>query len=388
MTEVIVVGAGVVGASTAFHLAERGCEVLVVDPSGGTRGQTPRSGAIIRSHHAVALEAELATESLTDYYEHWSERIGGGCGFTRTGFAYLADQADEPAVRANVAMLADQVGLHTELLTPDRLAELEPAINTENVAVAAYEERSGYADPMATTTSLLEAARRYGARVKRSHALELVKHDSRISGVRTEAGFHPAGVVVLACGAWSPTLATTVGLELPISAARIQVMLYERPYELATHLTLTDVAGDIYLRPTADRCTLVGRHAPEREWLDSPDHNTAEPDESFNTECLRRLGARMPAMAAAPCRLARTCALDVTPDGRPILGPAGPEGLFLATGWSGSGFGKAPAAGAELARWILDGKPHRTGLTDYTLERFRAGTLIAGKHEYGATGPH
>lgn len=388
MTEVLVIGAGITGASAAFHLAERGARVRVLDPSGGSAGQTPRSGAIVRAHNAVALEAELAMESRAEYYERWAERVGGGCGFTTTGFAYLADAHDAAAVRANVAMLAERVGLRNELLSPEQLAELEPSVDTTGISLAAYEPHCGYADPVAAANGLLAAANRHGASLERERVLGLLGDDSGIRGVRTETGEYSADVVLLAAGAWSPALTAPLGLELPIASARIQVMLYERPYELSGHLTMTDVAGDIYLRPTADRCTLVGRHAPERDWLAGPDDNPEEHDHSFMLECRARLGARMPAMAEAPLRLARTCALDITPDGRPILGPAGPDGLFLAAGWSGSGFAKGPAVGAELASWILDGSPRRPGLTGYTLERFATGALIAGEHEYGGTGPH
>ncbi|RKT89012.1 sarcosine oxidase subunit beta [Saccharopolyspora antimicrobica] len=387
MVDVIVVGAGVVGSSTAFHLAESGANVVVLDPQQGFGGQTPRSGGIVRDHHATTVEADLARESLTEYYESWSTRIGGACGFTRTGFAYLADEGDAEALRANVAMLRAH-GVPDELLTPEELAELEPAISTEAISVASYEERSGYADPAATTISLQQAARRRGARFERLRVSALVEESGRVVGVRAQNGVRRADAVVLATGAWTPRLTATVGLDLPIRPARIQVMLYERPYELTTHLTMTDVANDIYLRPTADRCTLVGRHAPEREWLDDPDADSGEPDTDFVAEGLARLGRRIPAMAEAPYRLGRTCALDITPDGRPILGPSEVPGLHLAVGWSGSGFGKAPAIGAELARWILTGAPKRPELTAFTDRRFATGALIRGDHEYGATGPH
>ncbi|MER5390547.1 FAD-dependent oxidoreductase [Saccharopolyspora sp. NPDC002686] len=141
------------------------------------------------------------------------------------------------------------------------------------------------------------------------------------------------------------------------------------------------------VRPVVHR-TLVGRHAPEREWLDDPDADFGEPDPDFVAEGLTRLGRRVPAMARAPYRLGRTCALDITPDGRPVLGPSEVPGLHLAAGWSGSGFGKAPAIGAELARWILTGAPKRPELAAFTAQRFTTGALIRGEHEYGATGPH
>jgi sarcosine oxidase subunit beta len=78
----------------------------------------------------------------------------------------------------------------------------------------------------------------------------------------------------------------------------------------------------------------------------------------------------------------------MTPDGRPLLGPAGPEGLYLAVGWSGTGFKKAPAVGAEVARWVSDGAPSRPELKDYDLARFERGARIQGRHEYAVSGPH
>lgn len=123
MPEAVVVGAGVVGASVAFHLAERGVETLVLDREGLAAGSTSRSGALIRCHYPTALEADLARESLADYFEPWHERVGGGCGFTRTGFAYLAGEDRVEALRHNVN-LQRSVNVETELVTPDELLSL------------------------------------------------------------------------------------------------------------------------------------------------------------------------------------------------------------------------------------------------------------------------
>jgi sarcosine oxidase, subunit beta len=96
----------------------------------------------------------------------------------------------------------------------------------------------------------------------------------------------------------------------------------------------------------------------------------------------------VPGLRDAPYRSGRAGVVDVTPDGRPILGPEGPEGLYLAAGWSGTGFKKAPAVGAEFAAWILEGSPRREGLKAYNLDRFRMGELIFGEHEPGMRTPH
>ncbi len=385
MAEALVVGAGVVGASVAFHLAERGVETLVVDQEGPAAGSTARSGALIRAHYPTALEADLAWESLTGYFEPWAERIGGGCGFTRTGFAYLAGEDNLEALRHNVG-LQRSVGVETELLGPAELKELDSALRTDDVALAAYEPRGGYADPTATTLGLLEAARSLGARFEKRRVTTLRVEGERIAGVETEGGPLEAPVVVLAAGAWSVPLAARVGLELPIQPVKSQVALFERPYSLATHLTLIDSVTGFYARPAAEHATLVGA----RDYLSPLEEaeDPGEPDPGYPVAAAGLVGERIPALRGAPYRSGRTGVLDMTPDGRPILGPEGPEGLYLAVGWSGTGFKKAPAVGAEAACWISEGNPRREGLRAYALERFQTGDLVFGEYEPGVKSPN
>jgi sarcosine oxidase, subunit beta len=386
MPEAIVVGAGVVGASAAFHLAERGVETLVLDRDPPASGSTARSGALVRAHYPTALEADLAWESLAEYFEHWGERVGGGCGFTRTGFAYLVGEENTAALRYNVA-LQRGVGIETEIVSPDELSGLDPSLRTEGVALAAFEPRGGYADPAATAIGFLRAAERLGARFDRRRVTALLERGGRVRGARTDGGPVEADIVLLASGAWSVPLAGSVGLSLPIRPARVGVALFERPYGLSTHLTVIDTTEGFYARPAAENATLVGSR-DSLEWLESPDEPTPPPSPSFVRDASRRLGRRFPALAGARYRSGRSGVLDMTPDGRPILGPEGPEGLYLAVGWSGTGFKKAPAVGAEVARWVSDGAPKRRDLASYNLARFERGALILGEHEYSAAGPH
>ncbi len=384
--DVIVVGAGVVGASVAFHLAEGGIETLVLDRGGPASGSTARSGALVRAHYPTPLETDLAWESLTEYFEHWGERIGGGCGFTRTGFAYLVGEANVEALRHNVA-LQQRVGVQTALVHPEELGALDPALSTDGVALAAYEPRGGYADPTATAVGFLSAATALGARFERRRVTSLLERGGEIRGVQTGDGPVGSQLVVLAAGAWSVPLAGSVGLDLPVRPARVSVALFERPYDLPTHLTVIDSIEGVYARPAAERATLVGSRG-SLEWLHGPDEPTPEPGGAFVEDVSRRLGRRLPALANAPYRSGRTGILDMTPDGRPILGPAGPDCLYLATGWSGTGFKKAPAIGGEIARWISDGAPKRPELETYHLARFGEDALIQGQHEYAAHTPH
>jgi glycine/D-amino acid oxidase-like deaminating enzyme len=386
VAEAIVVGAGVVGASVAFHLAEKGMDALVVDWQSPAAGSTARSGALVRAHYPTALEADLAWESLTGYFEPWGERVGGGCGFTRTGFAYLVGDEGVEALRHNVA-LQKGVGVETGLVGPEELKEIDPALRTEGVALAAYEPHGGYADPTATAIGFLKAALAHGACFERRRVTALRTRGDEVVGVETEDGLLDAPIVVLAAGAWSVPLAAGVGLDLPIQPARVQVALFERSYSLPAHLTLIDSVLGFYARPTAEQATLVGTR-DHFSWLDSPDRWEEEPDPAFVEAAADLVSRRVPTLRGAPYRSGRAGVLDMTPDGRPVLAPEGPEGLYLAVGWSGTGFKKAPAVGAELARWILEGAPRREKLKSYALDRFRKGELIFGEHEPGVQTPH
>lgn len=385
MADVAIVGAGVMGASIAFHLVERGLHPIVLDRGGPLAGSTPRSAGIVIGHGAIPVDLSLAQESLTTYFERWGDRVGGGCGFTRTGSAILVGREDLDSLRGNVAMLKEHGDTDIEVLTPDDLAAVEPEFSTEGIAGAAYESRGGYADPTAATLGFLAAATRDGAAtVSRGEVVAVLERRGRVVGVQTTDGPVESPVVVLACGAWSVPLAETVGLVLPIRPSRIHVTLFQRPYNLLSHLTMSDIVNNIYGRPTADRCTLVGLEAPHREWLTDPDDFKDEPDPPLIHDLARRLARRIPKLVDAPYRLGRTGVLDMTPDGHAILGPEGPSGLFVAVGWSGSGFGKAPAVGAEMARWITDGAAERPDLRTYDLARFDAGRHLIGQHEYSS----
>lgn len=385
MTDVVVVGAGVVGSSIAFHLAELGAQVLVLDRDGPVAGSTARSGGIVACGENTATEAGLSWESLTGYFERWGERVGGGCGFTRTGHASLVGETDAAALETLVAMHQSAVGIDTELLHPQRLAEVEPAAHLGDVRAAAFQPRGGYADPSATAVSLLRAGIAKGVSFERRRVVGLRESRDRVVGVSTGDGDVDAGAVVLAAGAWSVPLAASIGVELPVRPTRVQVMLFERPYSIPMHLTMTDTVTDLYLRSTADRCTLAGREAPDREWLDDADAYERDLDDVAVADVGRRLAKRFPDLAGAPYRLGRTGVLDMTVDGKPVLGPLGRDGLYTAVGWSGSGFGKAPAVGAELARWVVEGAPRRAELKDYRADRFRAGAPILGDARYAST---
>ena len=161
--DVVVIGAGVQGASLAFHLARRGARVTVVERSAVAAGATGRSSGFVRMHYDLEAESRLAWASLP-YFREWAERVGdGSCDFVRTGFVQLVPPEMADRLRANVAMHR-RIGIETSVVGPDDVARLIPDVVTDDIVAAAYEPQSGYADPTATASGFLAAARRRGAR--------------------------------------------------------------------------------------------------------------------------------------------------------------------------------------------------------------------------------
>lgn len=378
--EAVVVGAGVIGASIAFHLTRRGVRGVLLLDKGTLAGQASgRSGALVRTHYPNAPEARLALASLP-WFQRWDERVGGDCGFTRTGFLQLVAPADLPGLRRNVGMLR-ALGIDTTLVGRREIAELLPQLRLHEDEHGAYEPQSGYADPVATTRALAAAAKRDGATLLEGvEVTALLTSRARAIGVQTTGGPVHAGVVVLACGAWSGRLTRPLGLELPIHARRTQLAIFSRPAGLprgrAGHPVLIDRANGFYARPCGEDEALVGLsgfHEP----IADPDAYAAENDPDFPALARQLVSRRLPAMADGRYVRGHAGPLDVTPDGCAILGRApGIDGLYLAVGMSGTGFKKAPAVGACVAELITAGAATTAPIEPFRPTRFEEGDPI------------
>jgi sarcosine oxidase subunit beta len=184
--DVVVVGAGVVGASVAFHLALRGVRNIVVcERRWPAAGATGKSGALVRTHYTNVPEARLAAASLP-YFHHWSDLVGrGDCGFLRCGMVRIVAPAAESRLRANMEML-ERLGVNTRILARAELAELVPGWNLDDVPFAAWEPESGCADPVGTTHGFLARAREVGAQVRlRTEVSGVEVNSGRVSQVQT-----------------------------------------------------------------------------------------------------------------------------------------------------------------------------------------------------------
>ena len=378
--EIIVIGAGVQGASLAFHLARAGTPPLVIDRP-GLDNATGRSSGMVRMHYDLPENASLAWRSLS-YFRSWPEAVGGHCGFTRTGFLQLVPPELNELLAANVA-LQQSLGIATRLVRANDLGALAPEMNTDDVELAAYEPESGYADPSSAAASLLAAARACGASVRHAQVRAILTEGDRVSGVRTEDGDIGADAVVLAAGAWSAALARSISLELPIRAWVHDVAYVVRPPTFAAFPAFIDFGRAMYVRPEGEHLVLVGLE-DGNPVLDDPDRVRRGAD-GFTDRAVERVAGRLPGLADGGLHSAHHGVDGITPDQHPIIGPAapyGPDGLWLDTGFSGTGFKTAPAVGESLARMILDGTDAAPELAVFGIDRFYSDRRITPPHAY------
>jgi sarcosine oxidase subunit beta len=378
--EVVIVGAGVHGASLAFHLAERGVRATVVERSSPGAGATGRSSGFVRMHYDLVAEAALAWASLP-YFRDWASRVGvGDPGFVQTGFIQLVRPAFGDALRGNVEnQLA--LGIETRVMTAAEVRRIAPGLVIADDEIAAYEPGSGYADPTATAAGFLAAARERGARYIGGTTVTGIRVDGeRVAGVETTHGSISAPVVVDAAGAWAGRIAALVGLDLPIRTWR-----HDTAYlGLAAAMTPTfpiviDDPNSAYFRPEGSALMLIGLE-DENEIGGPPDRPTDDAAPTFRDRVVDRIVRRVPAMEEGTFHSAHSGQDGITPDQRPVLGFAGPDGFVLDCGHSGTGFKTAPAVGLAMSELILDGAARSVDISPFRLERFAAGELLRGEH--------
>lgn len=380
--DVIIIGAGVHGASLAYHLARRKLRVLVLEKQHLAAGATGRSSGLVRMHYDVRQDTELAWVSF-GYFRNWKEIVGGDCGFTRTGFLQLVSEQDGDALRANVAM-HQQIGVPVSVLEAGEVRRIAPDFQCDDVRAAAYEPESGYAMPSDTANSFMQAARGNGAQLMQNCAVTGFRViGGRVQGVETTEGVMNAPVVVNAAGAWAGKLNEMLDLGLPYDTWRHDTMFVVRPQVLAgPHPTVIDFANEMYFRPEGG-LTLLGLE-DGNPLGESPDSDTDHARPGFVERGIDRLCKRIPAMEQGHLHSAHGGYDGITPDQHPMLGAMGPEGYYLDCGFSGTGFKVSPAVGLCMSELILDGRSKTVDLSIYSPQRFATGKLVRGEHPYGS----
>ena len=378
--DVVVIGGGVQGASLAFHLASRGTRVVVVERTTVAAGATGRSSGLVRVYYDLLAEARLAA-TAHEWFRDWEARVGGDCGFTRTGFLWIEPGDAEARVRANVASHR-ALGVDSTVVDAAAMRELAPGLAIADDEVAAWEPGSGYADPSMTAGSLIRAARERGATLRQGASVTAIRvAGGRVEGVDTTKGSIDAPVVVNAAGGWAKEVAALAGLEIPLTVWRHDTGYLGVPASVPRPIPVViDIANEMYFRPEGTELVLVGLE-DDNQMGGSPDRDTASAAPTFRDRAAERIVRRVPGLIDGTFRTAHSGQDGLsTPDQRPMLGPAGPDGFYLDCGHSGTGFKTAPAVGLGMAELILDGAATSVDIAPFAFTRFAAGRVLEGEH--------
>jgi len=380
--DAIVIGAGVMGASIAFHLAERGLKIAILERNVTASGATGHSSGLVRMHYDLAAESELTFASYKHYFNNWKERVGGECGFQQTGFMQIAKREHEDKLRGNVAN-QQRIGINTSVISADDVKKLVPDFITDQFDFAAYEPDSGYADATLTTNSFIEAAKRNGAAlIQNCEVTAILTSGERVTGVSTTKGDFAAPTVVNAAGAWAKHVAKLADVDIPLETWTHDVAFLHRPPSLGKIPAVIDDTINCYFRPEGSALILA---AGEDESLrgEAPDAEDQTPTPTFLEKLIDAMVCRIPKIEESGLHSIHVGRDGSTPDQRASNSAAGPDGYYLACGLIGTGFKTSPAAGASLVELILDGVPKTVDITPFRFGRFAEGQLLEGEYGYG-----
>ena len=356
---VTVIGAGIIGASCAYHLASRGAEVTVVEREEGVAmGSTGRSAAGFRTQFATPHNVQLSLLSLEWYRRNDS-------GYSPHGYLFLVPPEAWEDRLAQVQLQREQ-GAHVEVLGVERARQIVD-FNPDGIQGATFGPEDGFVDPDQSTQLLMRRAREEGTLFHRLETVVGAERDGDAWHLTTSKGSIDADVVVNAAGAWAGEVAELAGLRVPVQPFRNDVFVTApRPRPRPLPLTV-DIPSGVYFRSEGDRL-LIGHHdhgAP-MGFLEGVDWDHLDP-------IMEGLFTRYPWFEDEELDR-RACwwgYYEMTPDRSPVLGrdPAAPTWVNAA-GFSGHGVMHAPATGRLIAEEVLDGEAHTVDLAPFRIERF------------------
>ncbi|WP_276280355.1 NAD(P)/FAD-dependent oxidoreductase [Halorussus caseinilyticus] len=382
--DVVVVGGGIVGLSSAYSLATAGANVTLVEKGSLGMGSTARSAGGIRMQFSTEVNVRLSLASV-EVWDDFADEFGVDIEHRRPGYLFLA-RSDETAdrFRADVAMQND-LGVGSEFLSPEEARDHCPGLRDEQFVAAQYNAEDGFADPNLAVQGYAESAREAGVDIRTKTAVRDVltaesaetadsadeSADLAVTGVETDDERLDADFVVNAAGAWAGRVAEMGGLDLPIHPRRRQIATVEPTTPVPEDVPLTiDLDTGSYFRPERDGAALVGGKFDEADPDVDPDAYSESMDLAWAATAVER-AADCATYFDADSRIKRGWAglYAVTPDHHPIIEETAP-GFVTAAGFSGHGFQHAPATGEIVAELCLDGEASLVDVSALSSGRF------------------
>jgi sarcosine oxidase, subunit beta len=362
---VVIIGGGVIGTSAAFHLAEAGVDVVLVERAELGGGSTSRAAGGVRAQFSDALNIQIARRSL-EAFGAFGSRPGWEIDFKRSGYLFvLSRQADVAEFEAGVA-LQNAHGVPSRMLSAGEARTLCPLLVGDDILAASFSPEDGHVTPEAVVQGYAFAARERGAHLRVScEATAIDIEAGRIRGVRTSHGAIATSVVICAAGAWSRACGEMAGVALPVTPLRRQILFTEPMPGLPPGLPFTiDFATSFYFHREGPGLLMGMSAAGEQPGF------SLQTTDDWVPDLLEVASRRAPRIADAGIKGGWAGLYEVTPDHNAIIGESERVGRFLyATGFSGHGFLQGPAVGEILRDLVLE-RPTFVDVGPLSVNRF------------------
>lgn len=394
--DVVIIGAGLMGASTAYELAKRNVKnIVVLEKNAIGSGATGQSSGVLRGHYSYELLTRMAVQSL-ETFQHSNEILGSNVGYQPVGYLFGVDHVNIENLKKNVEM-QKRNGVNTGLVTMEEVKEIWPELDTDHFGAFAFEPQGGYGDPVLTNQAYADAARALGVTIKQHCGVKRIitsEDGSAIVGVETTDNHIIATPrVIVAAGVGAHHLMKNVGVDVPIKGQRAQLIYISPGGSKKNVPSFGDFMHDQYIKPEVSSGHLLLGNADHADphYIDPADYDADKYPKHATEKSIEKAIMKFincfPSLDNAKLLASYSAAYEITPDGIPFICGTPIEGAYLCTGFSGHGFKITPCVGKLTADLVLEGESKQEGieLAPFRLTRFEENDLLKPTHPYTTT---
>ncbi len=371
--DIVIIGGGVMGASAAYHLAQRGMKNIVLlekEEFFGT-GATGRCAGGVRYQFSTDINVRLSIESLP-MIERFKDEIGQGVDYRQCGYLMIAtNEQDATTFKRNVE-LQNSLGVQTQLLSGEEVRARLPLMRFEDAIAGTFNQKDGLVDPNSVVAGYISAAQKLGVKaLNRTEVTGIRVSGDKVAAVETTQGVIQTRELLNAAGPWSAPIGEMAGVKLPVIPIRRQMFTTNPLKGISDGFPFViDFAQSLYFHREAEGFLIGMSNQNEKPGFDQ------NVDEEFECVNLEAAIERMPLLERASRASHWAGLYEVTPDAHPIFGGSNVEGYSICTGFSGHGFMHGPVSGKLMSEYILDGKFSTVDVSVLDLARFDEGRLI------------
>jgi sarcosine oxidase subunit beta len=371
--DIVIIGGGVMGASAAYHLAQRGMKniILLEKENFFGQGATGRCAGGVRYQFSTEINVKLSIESLP-MIERFKEEIGQDVSYKQCGYLLVATNEKEVNLFKHNVNLQNELGVQTQLLSGDEVRKRLPLMKFEDALAGTFNQKDGTVDPNSVVMGYISAAQKMGAKVfTGAEVIGITISGDQIQEVQTTSGGIKTRMILNAAGPWASPICKMAGINIPVIPLRRQMFTTNPLKEVPADFPFViDFARSLYFHREGEGLLIGMSNQNEQPGFDQ------NVDEDFELTNLDTAIERMPLVEKAQRASHWAGLYEVTPDAHPIFGNTNVNGFYVCTGFSGHGFMHGPISGKLMSEFILDGKFSSLDVSMLDLKRFEEGRLI------------